>query len=69
MELTKRQQEAFNVIKEAGAGGIGFKELRKKLKIKGLSTLRQRLGELKKHKAVTSTLNGKTATYRAAAPA
>jgi predicted transcriptional regulator len=66
MELTKRQQEALDVIKAAGAGGIGFKELRKRLKIRGLSTLRGRLGELKKQKAVTSTLSGKTATYRAA---
>lgn len=63
MELTKRQNEALEAIKAAGKTGIGFKDLKKRLKIGGQSTLRQRLGQLVKLGAVKSTKEGKTATY------
>lgn len=66
MELTKRQQEAFNAIKAAGPKGIGFKDLKKQLGVRGQSTMRQRLSQLSKMKAITSKLDGKYATYTAA---
>lgn len=66
MELTKRQSEALAVIKAAGEKGIGFAALRKKLNVKGVSTMRQRLGTLTKAGVVTATRDGKFATYRAA---
>lgn len=64
MKLTTRQSEALEVIKTAGATGIKFAELQKRLKIKPRSTLAQRIGELKKIGAITSTVAGKFATYR-----
>lgn len=65
-ELTKRQNEALAVIKATGERGIGFAALKKKLNVKGVSTLRQRLGELTKAGAVKSVKSGKLATYFAA---
>jgi predicted transcriptional regulator len=66
MQLTKRQSEAVEVIKAAGEKGIGFAALKKKLGIKGVSTLRGRLGQLTKLNAVKSIRTGKLATYFAA---
>lgn len=63
MELTPRQTETLEVIKAAGEKGIGFKALAKALKVKGRSTLAQRLGQLRKAGAVKSVVNGKVATY------
>ena len=62
-ELTKRQSEALAVIKAAGPKGIGFKDLKKKLNVKGVSTMRQRLGTLTDAGVVNSVRNGKFATY------
>ncbi len=66
MELTKRQQEAFDAIKAAGTKGIGFKDLKKQLGVRGQSTMRQRLSQLSKMKAISSSLDGKYATYTVA---
>lgn len=63
MQLTPRQMETLEVIKQAGEKGIGFKALAKTLKVKGRSTLAQRLGQLRKADAVKSVVNGKVATY------
>lgn len=62
-ELTNRQNEALEAIKAAGTKGIGFAALKKKLNVRGVSTLRQRLGELTKAGVVKSYRNGKLATY------
>lgn len=66
MELTNREQEALNVVKAAGVKGIGFADWKKRAGVKGNSTMRQRIGQLKKLGVVTSTMSGKLATYFAA---
>lgn len=63
MELTNREKEALKVVEAAGPKGIGFKDWQKKAGVKGHSTMRQRIGRLVKLGVVTSTLNGKLATY------
>lgn len=65
MVLTQRQNEALEVIKAAGTKGIGFAALKKKLSIRGVSTLRGRLGQLTKLGVVKSVREGKLATYTA----
>lgn len=65
MELTNREQQALNVVLAAGPKGIGFAEWKKKANVKGNSTMRQRVGRLVDLGVVTSTLNGKFATYTA----
>lgn len=64
-ELTKRQQETFNAIKSAGKKGILFEALRAKLGVASPGTLRPRIAALTKCGKVTSTKNGRTATYTA----
>lgn len=63
MELTNRENEALNVVRAAGAKGIGFKDWQKKAGVRGHSTMRQRLGRLRQLGLITSTMNGKVATY------
>lgn len=65
MDLTKRQQETFEVIKASGGAGIGYKKLKATLKVRGNSTLRQRLSQLVTSGKVSSTRDGRFATYRA----
>jgi hypothetical protein len=64
-ELTKREQETFNAIKQAGKKGISFPDLKAKLGVEGVSTLRQRLSVLgpKGKGRIISTKSGRTATY------
>jgi predicted transcriptional regulator len=63
MQLTQRQQETLNAIKATGLGGIGFQELKAAVNVRGTSTLRQRLGELRKAKKIDSKVEGKFARY------
>jgi hypothetical protein len=66
--LTKREQETFNAIKQAGKRGISFPDLKTKLGVEGVSTLRQRLSILgpKGKGRIISTKSGRNATYTAA---
>lgn len=67
-ELTKREEEAVAAVKAFGKKGATFEGVRAKLGIKGLSTLRGRIGKLKKSGHITVTMNGRIATYTATVP-
>lgn len=62
-ELTKREQETVDIIKKAGAKGIGFETLMERLGIKAPATMRGRISTLMRKEAIRSEKDGKFATY------